>query len=308
MNTKILASLVLIGIAISGITFGTVAFFSDTEASIGNTFTAGKLDLLVDSKCKYNGATQEFCTWGAKNLVTGDLFFNFVDVKPGDYGEDTVSLHVVDNPSCGFIHLVKTSDSDNGCNEPEMVAEPDCTLTGDGELDENLVIKIYKDLDCDNAIDVDDTELVGITDGERYWALGELSIDPLHPTCIQFHWTLPSSVGNIVQSDSFTADVIFYAEQKRNQFATCPVGLQRVESGDLYFSSTGWGGWSCPAGTIVVGGGTTCTLPLAISKAAKPGDPQYPKYPHYTYTPPETGWVVQNGGTAQTCKIYAICA
>jgi predicted ribosomally synthesized peptide with SipW-like signal peptide len=308
MNTKILASLVLIGIAISGITMGTVAYFSDVETSTGNTFTAGKLDLLVDSKCSYNGVSQLFCTWSSKDLVTGDWFFKFLDVKPGDYGEDTVSLHVVDNPSCGFVKITKITDSDVSCNEPELAAEPLCTAAGDGELDENLVIKIYKDLDCDNVIDEGDTELIGIVDGEKYWALGDLSTDPALKTCIQIHWNLPSSVGNIVQSDSFTADVIFYAEQKRSQFATCPVGLVRVESGDLIFGSNGWAGWSCPAGKIVVGGGTTCTLPLAISKAAKPGDSQYPVYPHYTYTPPETGWVVQNGGTGQTCKIYAICA
>ncbi len=307
MNTKILASLVLIGIAISGITMGTVAYFSDVETSTGNTFTAGELDLLVDSKCSYNGVSQLPCTWSAKDL-TGDLFFNFIDVKPGDYGEDTVSLHVVNNPSCGFVKITKTADSDVSCNEPELAAEPLCTPSGDGELDEYLVIKVYKDLDCDNVIDADDTELIGIIDGERYWALGDLSTNPALKTCIQFHWNLPSSVGNIVQSDSFTADVIFYAEQKRSQFATCPVGLVRVESSTQNFSPTGWAGWSCPTGTIVVGGGTTCTLPLAISKAAKPGDPQYPVYPHHIYTPPETGWVVQNGGTSQSCKIYVICA
>jgi hypothetical protein len=79
------------------------------------------------------------------------------------------------------------------------------------------------------------------------------------------------------------------------------------ESSVMNFSSTGWAGWSCPAGTKVVGGTTDCTEPLAISKAANPDDSQYPVYPHHTYTPPEEGWVVQNGGTAQSCKIYVDC-
>lgn len=306
MNTKILASLVLIGIAISGITFGTFAYFSDTETSTGNTFTAGKLDLFVDSKCSYNGLPQTPCTWNAKDL-TGDLFFNFLDVKPGDYGEDTVSLHVVDNPSCGFVKIIKTADSDVSCNEPELAAETDCLTDPDGELDENLVFTIYKDLDCDNKIDTDDTK---IREGtlDMYWALGDLSLDPVNPTCFQIHWKLPWNVGNIVQSDSFKADLIFYAEQKRHQYATCPVGLvQRIESSTFNFGPTGWAGWSCPAGTHIIGAENTCTLPLTISQPAKPGIPPYPNYFHYTYTPPEEGWVLQNGGTSQSCKLIIYC-
>lgn len=81
----------------------------------------------------------------------------------------------------------------------------------------------------------------------------------------------------------------------------------RYTSPTMNFSSTGWGGWSCPAGTRVVGGGHTGILPVAISKAANPADPQYPVYPHYIYTPPEEGWVVQNGGTPQSMEIYVDC-
>ena len=33
----------------------TGAFFSDTETSQGNTFTAGAIDLLVDNESYYNG-------------------------------------------------------------------------------------------------------------------------------------------------------------------------------------------------------------------------------------------------------------
>jgi predicted ribosomally synthesized peptide with SipW-like signal peptide len=50
MNKKrILLSLIVLGTAASAIILGTSAFFSDTETSSGNTFTAGALDLKADS-------------------------------------------------------------------------------------------------------------------------------------------------------------------------------------------------------------------------------------------------------------------
>jgi predicted ribosomally synthesized peptide with SipW-like signal peptide len=125
MNKKILLSLSVIGIAAAIAIGGTIAYFSDTETSTGNTFTAGSIDLKVDSTQHYNnmvcvcntpvctwqpeaGAVAPFypaqgtpCggTWGqpdGKDIVN-EKFFNFGDVKPGDSGENTVSLHVVNN-------------------------------------------------------------------------------------------------------------------------------------------------------------------------------------------------------------------
>ncbi|HAR94613.1 MAG TPA: hypothetical protein DCR97_01400 [Deltaproteobacteria bacterium] len=102
------------------------------------------------------------------------------------------------------------------------------------------------------------------------------------------------------------------------------VDAQRAESAELALGASGsgtdWGSVSCPGGTTVVGGGyefvpdptvpdVTQASAVAMSEAAQPGSDSklYPVYPYYTYTPPETGWVVQNGATAQTLIIYAIC-
>lgn len=101
-----------------------------------------------------------------------------------------------------------------------------------------------------------------------------------------------------------TSHPSYYVEDAAGDYCITPI---TVESSMLNFSSTGWGGWSCPAGTKVIGGTTDCIESLAISQPAKPGVGTYPNYPHYTYTPPEEGWVVQNGGTPQSCKIYVDC-
>ena len=84
----------------------------------------------------------------------------------------------------------------------------------------------------------------------------------------------------------------------------------RAESPALAFGPMGWGGWSCPAGTTVVGGGyEPADATVLISEAAKPESESgmYPVYPHYTFPAGETGWVVQNSNTGQTLTIYAIC-
>jgi len=104
MTKKIIISLSIIGLIAAIVIGGTIAYFSDTETSTGNTFTAGSIDLTVDNTCYYNGMkcssgtwdqTGESCacTWTLDDL-DGKIFFDFDDIKPGDWGEDTISLHV----------------------------------------------------------------------------------------------------------------------------------------------------------------------------------------------------------------------
>ena len=103
---KILMSLGVI-VAVGAIVAGaTGAFFSDSETSVGNTFTAGDIDLQIDNESyaiDYNipgydnpvGAlvASTHTSWELTDL-TIEKFFDFVDLKPGDMGEDTISIHV----------------------------------------------------------------------------------------------------------------------------------------------------------------------------------------------------------------------
>jgi predicted ribosomally synthesized peptide with SipW-like signal peptide len=53
---RILLSLAIVIAAIGAIYTGsTGAFFSDTETSSGNVFTAGAIDLKIDNESYYNG-------------------------------------------------------------------------------------------------------------------------------------------------------------------------------------------------------------------------------------------------------------
>jgi len=95
----------------------TNAFFTDTETSTGNTFTAGTLDLNIGSECHYykdgvSVACPTGSNWTLKNkLITGDKFFNFTDIKPGDYGENTITFKVLTNPAwmCANMNITQNS-------------------------------------------------------------------------------------------------------------------------------------------------------------------------------------------------------
>ena len=89
--------------------------------------------------------------------------------------------------------------------------------------------------------------------------------------------------------------------------AATPVsGYEVVESPPLAFGDGGFGGWSCPAGKTVIGGGTEATDPVSVSAPGTPGS----IWPHYIFGPAESGWVVQDDldGFANTITIYVICA
>jgi predicted ribosomally synthesized peptide with SipW-like signal peptide len=239
---KIVLSVAMIA-AVAAIAIGaTTAYFSDTETSTGNTFTAGSLDLTIDSKATYNGVTAEYGNWSLKDLGRGDLFFNLADVKPGDKGEDTVSMHVNNNDACGFVTINKNGDSDFTCTEPELAEEPGCVPTGDGELDENTIFTIWSDMavanpnssECANVQPGDniyspncgDVPLTtGTLDEVESWGIGKLAGDST--TYFGIGWEVPISVTNNVQTDKFGADIEFRIEQFRNHYNSdkpCPIG------------------------------------------------------------------------------------
>jgi predicted ribosomally synthesized peptide with SipW-like signal peptide len=173
MKKSILMSLALVVVIGAAAASATGAFFSDTETSTGNTFTAGAIDLTVDSEQHYNGnecvaatTTAGFVwngpsaypvagtpcdgTWLATNLGA-QKFFNFLDVKPGDFGENTISLHVDSNDAYACVDVAITKNDDVTCNDPENDAEGlgICNTDGlpdfDGELAQNLKFFAWAD-------------------------------------------------------------------------------------------------------------------------------------------------------------------
>lgn len=275
---KIIFSLSIIAVTAAIVIGGTTAFFSNTETSSGNTFTAGAIDLKIDNTCHLNGRICKLnnagayvwydqagnpttepcvCSWQAKDMK-GQAIFSLNDVKPGDQGEDTISLHVDSNPAWVCAEISNVAQYDNGCNSPEFKAETAAYGAGNetcgnpglgqGELFNNLTFSIWQDngggadgVACDNIRNGSETYLVqnapatnlkyAIADSQNGGA-------PITDSCVGVEWSVPSAVNNIAQTDSVTADIAFSAYQARhNENFLCnpPVvacGNNQVESGE----------------------------------------------------------------------------
>ena len=283
-----LGMIVFAGAVVAG---GTGAFFSDTETSTGNVFTAGAIDLKVDSVGHVNGLVchdgkwtpESQVVWNSEtkqNELVGDAnvsaavtayntanpanvpkagadcastwaltdlgvqtFFNFTDVKPGDEGENTISLHIDNNDAwmCADVNITKNDDVSS--TEPEMHAG-DATNTAsitDGELAQNLTFFAWAD-DGDNIWEENEPKLFTNTSGPasdvlggKTYAIADSStglgpIAALQTKYIGLAWcagtivpTAPGNItcngatmGNNAQTDTMEASITFRVEQARN--------------------------------------------------------------------------------------------
>ena len=274
---KILISLSIVAAVAAVVVGATTSFFSDTETSTGNTFTAGAIDLKVDSTQHYNNmvctlglpdgsggvkpslwqpengqtvlsnypAQNSECggTWTMKDLVLGtDKFFNFADVKPGDSGEDTISLHVLNNDAWVCATVSNLTNNDNSQTEPEALIDINGMATG--ELQQTMDWKVWRDDGAGNGVAGDNiqngTEQT-LTSGHP--TNGVLALydsttgTPLTASSTAYlgvSWSLPAASGNETQTDSLTGDISFNVVQSRNNsgFKCADVNLPSGDNGE----------------------------------------------------------------------------
>ena len=229
----------------------TGAFFSDTETSTGNTFTAGAIDLKIDNESYYNGVFNEGTSWLQPADLDGQLFFDFRDLKPGDWGEDTISLHINNNDAYACVDVRLDSNDDNGITEPEGEDGDQTDGPGNGELASAINFYWWAD-DGDNVFEDDETLLpagsldslsvgevatVALADSEggifnglltgdqtyyigKAWCFGDSQFEA-YPQGDTGPIERPvicdgSEEDNTTQTDSLTATISFMAVQSRN--------------------------------------------------------------------------------------------
>lgn len=120
MNKKILISLSVIGAVAAIAIGGTVAYFSDTETSTGNTFTAGTLNLTVDDQ---------------NNPLP--VKFALADVYPTDSGNISYDIDNVGSID-GYLNLQNITVVNTEGTNPESetnTAEP-------GELGSHITVTV----------------------------------------------------------------------------------------------------------------------------------------------------------------------
>lgn len=240
---KIIQSALMV-FALSAVMVGaTNAFFEDKETSKGNILTAGDVDLQIDYTSSYNGINS--VSWPAKDL-TEDKFFDFNDIKPGDRGEGTISIHNMSNDAWLCLSIGEMKNEENVMKESEIEAGD---TTGDtGELASNVEFFAWADTDGDNLWESGEFPLFSNTKGPAEdvlngvtYALADAttSTGPIKKTEIKYigiEWCAGlmtvhsdtntidcdgSAMGGETQTDSLSADITFTAVQHKNndQFA-----------------------------------------------------------------------------------------
>ena len=194
----------------------------------GITFAPGNFNLKIDSEATYNGNFYPSGTWALKNLVPGvDKFWNFDDIKPGDYGENTISFHA-DTKTWICLDFINLGGAENGINEPE--GELDLTLQS-GELVNAMEFFSWRD-DGDNIFELGEKPIFGTTTqsasvvlASTTYAVADAAAGPCsaYQTCyIGVEWCAgnlevnlataeitcdPTTLGNVAQTDTMTVDV-----------------------------------------------------------------------------------------------------
>jgi len=181
---------------------------------------------------------QNHCSLWQETDLTNQKFFNFDDVKPGDFGTNVISLHVFDNNAYACLIVGNKDDEENSLLVPETVAGDTVGVgnpTGKGELSNDLNVFTWGDTDGDGAYDVGEGSLGSgpLSSLASIMSMDSLNQQFLTATTTQnigLAWcagTLTPNQGsafgcngagmsNKAQSDSFTADLTAYAEQVRN--------------------------------------------------------------------------------------------
>ena len=186
---------------------------------------------LYELSCQTQLNGNSCSLWEEKDLTKNDIFWNFDDVKPGDYGRNVVSLHVVDNDA----YICASVDGDDDENELIESEKPFDTTPDIGELSKYIKLFAWKDLDFDgvyeppteialaenfvdllnnipfaespNPVTGGSTNYLGLA-----WCFGEQTVDHTtgEITC--------SGEGSYddAQTDIFEAVLRFYTEQSRN--------------------------------------------------------------------------------------------
>jgi len=192
-------ALLLVAIMAIG-ALGSGALFSDTETSIGNTYTAGTLDLAVDGN---NGV----------NTVK----FTVSNVAPA-YGP-ALYVYKLENLGslAGFINLhdIKVTSHENVCLEPEIQAGDDPS-SDVGELQDVMGLALFVDQNGDGWFGGEDAPHIyngrvgGV--GANYDQNLAISAHGTKYITAQIGWWSTAD-DNKAMSDSFDFDVTFELAQ-----------------------------------------------------------------------------------------------
>ena len=201
-----IAALLIIGI----VGVGTFAYFSDTAASTGNTWTAGTLVLSEST----TGTAVKATMAGAGPNINGSVQFSLI--KPGSSGTITWTLNnsgtlpgTLTMPA-GASPLTDISFNENlPENAPEHAADPTDAIG----LGQELMVWVTR-FDGTTTTDVIGTTGTYVAMSGLAALSSESSIMAAGGSLVYvLNWQVPTTVGNEIQGDSANLDISFHLEQ-----------------------------------------------------------------------------------------------
>jgi len=215
---KIIISLSIMAM-VAGVVIGaTSAYFSDTETSTGNTFTAGTIDIKVDDTNPWTGT------------------YSIPDIKPGEtdyvnFGIENVGQNPAEIYKSIYGMVGTTGDTSFTCGSRQVSSQPECLAEGVTTSQDDIQTQIYYDLsvkiyeskgtydaDADpvwwQTIETGDETLVevyGSNTGGAEINLGTLPVDGYMFVEQSYHFN--KDAGNIYQGDVLTFDMKIEARQ-----------------------------------------------------------------------------------------------
>lgn len=207
---------------------------------VGSTFATnsdtGALELKIDNQTFYNGVLQPTLSWSLKNLVpSNDKFFNFADVKPGDTGTTTMSIHLKNSSAYVCLDFKNLKDKENGINEPESQLDN----TNNGELSSELEFFSWYD-DGDNTFEVGEkplfgtsTQMASIVIASTTYALSDYLNGPAFPVnqtkYIGVTWCAGNLAVNLVTA-KITCDATAMGNEAQTDSMSVDVSIRAVSS------------------------------------------------------------------------------
>ncbi len=226
MNKKIIISLITISVVGVIAVGGTIAYFSDTETSSGNTFTAGTVDIAVNGE----------------NPWSEEGYFTIGDMKPCQVEYKEFVLKNVGQNEVDVWKHIKIEDVNGGeMSEPECEAEsgdwnPDTqTCSGNTPVD-NIAEKITYDLVVNGETIISEDDGVKMSDVDCCWIyLGK--IEPGEEMTVVQSYHMDADAGNEYQGDQVNFTVELYAQQIKG--CPPPPGTECEISGKDYGKPAG---------------------------------------------------------------------
>lgn len=224
---KIIFSLAMIAAVAAIAVGGTMAYFSDTETTTGNTFTAGTIDIDIDGE---NAWTSHY---------------DIGDLKPGEVGYINFEINNVGKNPVNISKTLKTivgtgGDANYDCNNRGVSSEPECEVEGGTAID-NIQTQIVYDLSVEvyvggNLIwwqtiysEEDNQSIANVygPQGGDYVDLGMIPVGGYMLVTQSYHFS--ALAGNEYQGDGLTFDIEIKADQMAQEDGYTTVALENKD-------------------------------------------------------------------------------